>query len=119
MNTIHNGYLDPGCNKTLITDPDWFESFTEVNISIGTASSSASLIGSRQGCVHFDFDGVIVTIPDAIFAENLVKTLFSDHDILQNNPTWKYEVDRTGATFYSTDTGAILFTAKTSLNNLK
>ncbi|KAJ3249867.1 hypothetical protein HDU77_007378, partial [Chytriomyces hyalinus] len=72
MNMTHNGYLDPGCNKTLITDPNWFKSFTKVNnISIGMALSSASMIGSRQGYVHFDFNGVIVTIPNAIYAENL------------------------------------------------
>ncbi|KAJ3235673.1 hypothetical protein HDU78_005082 [Chytriomyces hyalinus] len=90
---MNEGYLDPGCNRTLITDPDWFESFTEVDISIGTASATTSMKGSRQGCVHFDINGVIVTIPDAIYVENLVKTLFSDNDILQNHHDWRYEVD--------------------------
>ncbi|KAJ3245951.1 hypothetical protein HDU77_009176 [Chytriomyces hyalinus] len=49
MNTIHNGYLDPGCNKMLIMDPDWFESFTEVNISISTAFGLERRVGVRTG----------------------------------------------------------------------
>ncbi|KAI8836891.1 hypothetical protein BJ741DRAFT_684958 [Chytriomyces cf. hyalinus JEL632] len=61
-----------------------------IDISIGMASTTASMKGSRQGWVHFNLNGVIVTIPDAIYRENLVKTLFSDHDILKCNHDWRY-----------------------------
>ncbi|TPX59869.1 hypothetical protein CcCBS67573_g09053 [Chytriomyces confervae] len=100
---------------TKITNPDWFKSFNEVNISIGTASAATLMTGFRQGCVHFEFNGVTVTVPDAIYAENLGNSLFSDRNILQNHPNWKYEVDKGGATFYNKNTGTILFTAKTAV----
>ncbi|KAJ3004429.1 UNVERIFIED_CONTAM: hypothetical protein HDU68_005120, partial [Siphonaria sp. JEL0065] len=91
MSQIYEGYLDCGSNKTVIPDPEWFESFTEVNIEIGTATIDATLLGTQQGTIHLDFDGHIVTISDAIYAEKSITTLVSDDDILRHNRNWKYE----------------------------
>ncbi|KAI9310050.1 hypothetical protein BDR26DRAFT_994918 [Obelidium mucronatum] len=119
MSQLYEGILDPGCNKTLIPNADWFESFKEVSINIGVTKKGACLTGTRQGVVHFIINGHRITIQDAIYSVDCTTTLFANVDILANNRDWEYKVDLSGAVFFDKKTRQVLFNSKLAPSGLK
>lgn len=39
----YTGYLDSGCNQTIIPDISWFESFEDCSIYVGVATSKTRM----------------------------------------------------------------------------
>ncbi|KAI9333477.1 hypothetical protein BDR26DRAFT_937523 [Obelidium mucronatum] len=89
MSQLYEGILDPGCNKTLIPNADWFESFKED-------------YNSRRN-----------------YSVDCTTTLFANVDILANNRDWEYKVDLSGAVFFDKKTRQVLFNSKLAPSGLK
>jgi len=128
--TEYHGYLDSGCNQTIIPDISWFESFEDCFVSMAVAKTKVKMrctaVGrifyrcnnGNLGVINMRVQGYTFSLRNVLYSADAERMLFADMDLIRHVPGVTYHTDVNGSEFHGPN-GELLFRAPLMPNGLK